>query len=143
MQNRYNLGICEIYHKNIHGYREKSNLYIHNHFILVFYIDVNDLYNDQIVRNNINNMYRSYSYILTSHPTIRNYHKIISDINNLKINIIETIELPSKEIICIIKTIWLKLLQRKWKNIYKKRIMKLKKMKNFSIIVKREIIGKI
>ena len=83
MQNKYNLGVCEIYDENIHGFTENSYPYIHTHFILIFNID-------------INNIYRSYSHILARYSIIKNYHKIISNINNLKINIIETIELPTK-----------------------------------------------
>jgi len=77
------------------------------------------------------------------HPIIRNYNHIIDNIDYLKLNIIQIIELPGFEQVACIKTIWLKLLQRKWKRIYKERKDKIKKLKNLYILRNREITGRI
>ena len=51
----------------------------------------------------------------TPHPTIRNYFNIISNINYIKPEIGECIELPNGEIVAILKTCWLKIFQKKWR----------------------------
>jgi hypothetical protein len=52
------------------------------------------------------------------HKLLRNYHNIISQPNYIKPEIAECITLPTGEHIAIIKTMWIKIIQRKWKKIY-------------------------
>ena len=52
------------------------------------------------------------------HKFIRNYHNIISKTNYIKPEIAECFELPTCEQIVIIKTIWIKIIQRKWKKVF-------------------------
>lgn len=52
------------------------------------------------------------------HKLIRNYHNIIRSPNYIKPEIAECIILPTGENIVIIKTMWIKFIQRKWKKIY-------------------------
>jgi hypothetical protein len=54
------------------------------------------------------------------HLLIRNYDNIIKKPNYIKPEIAQCIKLPTLEIIAVIKTIWIKIIQRKWKNICKK-----------------------
>jgi len=77
-----------------------------------------------------------------AHLLIRNYHNIISKPDYIKPEIAECIKLPTLETIAIIKTIWIKIIQRKWKNIYKKRhdIYNLRKIPNN--LLTRQITGK-
>lgn len=53
-----------------------------------------------------------------SHKLLRNYHNIISQPNYVKPEIAECINLPTGEQIAIIKTMWIKIIQRKWKKIF-------------------------
>ena len=55
------------------------------------------------------------------HPTIRNYHNIISKPNYIKPEIGEYIILPTQEAIAILKTFWIRIIQRKWKKIFQER----------------------
>lgn len=55
------------------------------------------------------------------HPLIRNYRNIIAQPNYIKPEIGEYIILPSLEAIAILKTVWLRIIQRKWKKIVKLR----------------------
>jgi len=55
------------------------------------------------------------------HPTIRNYSNIIHRENYIKPEIGHCIDLPTGETIVIIKTIWLKIIQRKWKKVFAER----------------------
>ena len=50
------------------------------------------------------------------HPTIRNYRNII---RHYQVDIVQPIYLPSGHMMCIPKTFWLKILQRKYKKYYK------------------------
>lgn len=56
-----------------------------------------------------------------NHPTIRNYHNIISRPNYIKPEIGEYIILPTQEAIAILKTVWIRIIQRKWKNVFAER----------------------
>ena len=61
-----------------------------------------------------------------SHPIIRNYSNIIRRANYIKPEIGLCIELHTHEQIVIIKTMWLKIIQRKWKKVFaeRKRLLK-------------------
>jgi hypothetical protein len=73
------------------------------------------------------------------HPSIRNYDKIISRKDYIKKEIGYCIVLPTQETIAILKTFWLRIVQRKWKNIFKQRQIILKKRNLPSSLYKREI----
>ena len=64
------------------------------------------------------------------HTKIRNYHNIIRRPNYIKPEIAECFELSTQEHIAIIKTIWIKLIQRKWKKVFalKQQILCIKKI---------------
>lgn len=57
-------------------------------------------------------------YRQKSHKLIRNYHNITRGPNYIKPEIAECIVLPTGENIAIIKTMWIKIIQRKWKKVY-------------------------
>ena len=73
--------------------------------------------------NEICNMYNTqYIQILntiTPHKFIKNYSNIITRQNYIKPQIGENIRLESGHCVSIIKTIWIKLIQRTWKRVYK------------------------
>jgi len=144
MRNKYKLGVCEFFHNNIHGFTNNSYKYIHGHYMILSIIHKYDFYN-LCMDNYQNHMYNYYNYNnnkLLYHPIIRNYNNIISNKNNIKVNIIQIINLSTNENIAIIKTFWLKILQRKFKKNYKNRLIKLEKMKNIRYLMQREILGK-
>lgn len=55
------------------------------------------------------------------HPTIRNYHNIISRPNYIKPEIGQYIILPTQEAVAVLKTFWIRIIQRKWKKVFKER----------------------
>lgn len=61
---------------------------------------------------------------------------------NAKLEIAECIYLPSDHCVSIIKTFWLKLIQKRWKNILKERKMCISRRSNPNAIHHREIYGK-
>jgi hypothetical protein len=55
------------------------------------------------------------------HPTIRNYYNIVSKPNYIKPEIGEYIILPTQEAVAILKTFWLRIIQKKWKKVFQER----------------------
>jgi hypothetical protein len=77
-----------------------------------------------------------------THPTIRNYRNIINNSNYIKPEIGEYIVLPTQEAVAILKTFWLRILQRKWKNVFKERLNIIKMRSNPICVYARQITGK-
>lgn len=80
--------------------------------------------------------------IFANHPTIRNYHNIISKTNYIKPEIGQYIILPTQEAVAILKTFWLKIIQRKWKNIFAQRQQIIRQRKHPLSLHYRQIHGK-
>jgi hypothetical protein len=76
------------------------------------------------------------------HKLIKNYYNIINNSSYLNIEIGQIYYLKGDECVCIIKTFWIKIIQRAWKKIYKlrKRILDLRKRPDS--IMYRQITGK-
>jgi hypothetical protein len=86
-----------------------------------------------------------YATLLTRqfpHKIIRNYDNIISRPDYIKPEIGECIELDTGEQIVIIKTIWLKIIQRKWKKVFAKRQSIIKYRSSPSSLTFRQLTGK-
>ena len=58
---------------------------------------------------------------MKNHSIIRNYKKIIAQQNYIQLHIAKVIYLSGSECVAILKTYWLKIIQRTWKKIYKQR----------------------
>lgn len=69
------------------------------------------------------------------------YNEVFTEMYR-KIEIAECIYLPSQECIGIIKTFWIKLIQRRWKNLLKERKIIIKKRCNPNSLKYIEINGK-
>jgi hypothetical protein len=78
---------------------------------------------------------------LMAHPTIRNFRKIVTSRNYIKPEIAECY-LKKGILVAILKTFWLKIIQRKWKKICVERQIILQNRKSISNIRYREIYGK-
>lgn len=75
------------------------------------------------------------------HPVIRNYHNIVSKSNYIKPEIGEYIILPTQEAIAILKTFWIRIIQKKWKKIFQQRKTIIKQRCYLSNLSIREIKG--
>lgn len=144
---KYNLILCELHYSPIHGKNYSSCPNIEEHYLIIEIFDgtsgitydtdheyINsdsgedsdeDSDENMITHiSHIQNLYlREYVTLSTSynhipHKTIRNYHNIISRPNYIRPEIAECFELPTLEHVAIIKTIWLKIIQRKWKIVF-------------------------
>lgn len=137
------LGYCEIYKPNHHGillnneYGDKK--YIYTSLLFQYSLSLSEFYDTSI--NSARKEWEErgpWQISLTSsnsnNPFIRNSKAI--KLNNLEI--LKIIKYEDYEF-CIIKTLWLKILQRKFKKYYKKHFLKRINMKN---ILNRSTIGK-
>ena len=136
---KYKLAIVELYSPYKHGTLEDKYQDIYNNYIILDIIDINEFYNDlPNIKKDIEMLYEMYdmfsSQMLSNpdidkmHPTIRNYCNIIKNPKQLELRIIEPIsknigphEYDSYSLACD-KTHWIKLIQRCWRNILKKRL---------------------
>ena len=152
-QSIYVLGICELFNDSIHGFIEgQSSPEIYYHYFMRNEIQIQEFYEEfdtiKDICERLNYYYTNricripYYYIL--HP-IPNYRIIVR--NNpqkkyeyIKTEIIERIFLPKgKEYIAIIKTFWLRIVQRTWKKVYSKQKEIWNQRRSIQSILNREI----
>lgn len=77
------------------------------------------------------------------HPLIRNYYNIITDVDNyLKPEIGLKLYLSGGECVAILKTFWLRIIQRTWKKVYSKRVACLNRRIRISSLNHRTMTGR-
>jgi len=136
--------ICELFHPDLHGYdANESDPHIHGHYLIIHiddtsnsddseYYSDSDSEDDYFILNQVMiDIYKKkYKYLTTSykknnleiiHPTIRNYFNIISSENYIIPNIGYKVYLSGNECVAILKTFWLRIVQRCWKRVYNAR----------------------
>lgn len=109
---KYNIVLCEKYNKLLHGI---ENGEINNHYLTQFRL------------KNLNNDF--INYMKRGRPDLRT-------------EIAECITLNSNYCVCILKTFWLRLIQRIWKKTYSERKNIIRKRSNPRALFHREIFGK-
>jgi hypothetical protein len=138
---KYNIVLCELHNPLIHGvpqdenYSNHSNSNITAHYIVNYrfkkydcnvseYIDDIISYRQAFYINFIKKMRR----VELIHPLYRNYKAIVANPIYIKPEIAECAILHTGESVAIIKTFWLKIIQRTWRKVYfeKKRIILLR-----------------
>ena len=158
-QSIYVLGLCELFNTNIHGFIEgQSSPEIYYHYFMRNEIPIQEFYEDiHMVEETCQRLNYYYTnricrmpYYYLYHP-IPNYRKIIRsnqsqssyNYHYIKPEIIERIILPKGgECISIIKTFWLRIIQRTWKKVYLKQKEILNKRRSIQSIRYLEIYGK-
>ena len=158
------LGYTELFHKELHGIDNFSDLNINECYITIFSIKNPIKYLKFIQFINGMDYETYYSYIcensntelsqhqeilfhimnqnkkipfINDHKTIRNFLNI-QNLLYSQIHLFEKLVLPSGESICILKTFWIKCIQRKWKKIFKHNKKIVEEMKSINYIKKRE-----
>jgi hypothetical protein len=127
-----------------------------SHYLVTSVIDIDEFYNDDY-NDDIAILKECYLMWLyqpmksqnsiivrdtITHPVIRNYMNIIDDGNYIKLDIVKVEYFGDVEMVAIIKTFWLRLIQRKWKRVYRERKNIINKRKNIITMRNREMIGK-
>jgi uncharacterized protein with HEPN domain len=143
----FRLGISELYWEPRHG--EHGEM-IDGHFIFMQEVPLNKFFkhHKRFVERIVDCYHRNYLYIASAegevqdltHPTISNFGNIIDDRKWFDVQIVST-EIIGETTITIFKTFWLKIVQRKWKQIMKqKRCIRRERMKLKSLL-NRELHG--
>jgi hypothetical protein len=144
---RFNLVICELYNRGIHGVPDihsgvDSHYLVNSRFKNFDLCDINDY--DYIVMLRARYMNLSNKYINSNNKCVnrtrfRNYLNIITRENYIRPEIAECIYLSGNECVAIIKTFWIRLIQRTWKKVYKAKMETIRKMRSVSYLKNREI----
>lgn len=140
---KYNIILCEIFNDKIHG--TPINEKLNSHFLINSRFKILDI----SVTNNVCIHYNSFYSTLhltnpnkLNHKYIRNYKNIITNESYIKPEIAECFYLETGECIAILKTFWIRLIQRKWKNILSERKKIIQKRCSIKSLLYREIYGK-
>ena len=158
--NKNYLLVCEIFHPDFHGYDvNESDPNINGHYLIIHiddnsdsdseYYSDSDSEDDYFILNEVMiDIYRKkYKYLTSSykknnleiiHPIIRNYFNIISDEFYIKPQIGYKVYLSGNECVAILKTFWIRIVQRCWKRVYKTRKEMLKPQNIIKLLRLRE-----
>jgi hypothetical protein len=151
---KFYMVIPEIYNKKLYGNPKLDGHLIiaesfdylnkYQHSLDDFIYDIYQISNfhKSFRRQAMNNDNSNSNSKFTKHSLIRNYNHIIKHINYMIPEIAQCILLPTGERMCIIKTMWLKFIQRKWKQVYQKRQEIMNNRKQIASILFRERNGK-
>ena len=145
---RTELAICEIFNPSIHGINDNSSYGINGHFLVHNTISLDDWYSYSfhdiitVLRDAYDHYIRAWGNRLPQHPIVLNYEAIIQGCKYIKLDIVVIDELEGRECVAYIKTHWLRLVQRRWKKIYKQRQEIIKFRSKPSSLIKREMTGK-
>lgn len=164
-KSRFNLVLCEILNTHLHGNDDN----IDGHYLIINKFDAStgsaiysgsedddsesddddySVYSDDsdsslsLFTNEYNDYYHQQVPNTVKHSTIRNYRNIIARPDYIRPEIAECIVLPSQHTVAIIKTIWIKIIQRKWKKVYAERNKIIKTRMQYSSLKTREITGR-
>ena len=151
------LVIVELYNEDIHGLSNHTDYDINTHYLIIetfsnTYNNDSDVSDDEDISEintisriiQISNLYnRRYRKIKRlKHSIIRNYPKMILSTNYIKPEIAECIYLKNNEYVAILKTFWIRLIQRTWKRIFVERKNVILKRKMLSSLNYRQLNGK-
>ena len=136
-QNRFKIANLELYCPDIHGIETNNQSIYNKHLILEsfdteeFYKNMNNISDDIKLRNEL---YSNQQF--TKHPIIKNYNNIIKNPKHLEIKVIEPVNIyfgtGEEEYYStgVDKTIWIKLIQRRWKTYFKNKRENMMKINN-------------
>ena len=161
--NKYNLVLCEIFNRHIHGSPNKKIRAIDGHYLLISKFDgdatileyeensdsdsdsdadTDDESNINSVAEYYNDYYNEQAQDIKPHILIQNYKNIISRPDYIKPEIGQCIVLESQHSVVIIKTMWIKIIQRKWKKIYAERQAIIRRRMQIASLYARELTGR-
>jgi len=134
---KYTISLVELYNETLHGSDETNVVYhylLHSRFKILDMTLINE--NTDYLNNEYLNLHNK------THDIFKNYKNIITRKNYIKPEITECIYLNTGHCVAILKTHWIRLIQKKWKNIIKERKTIIKKRCTVKSLRHREITGK-
>jgi hypothetical protein len=141
---RYNIVLCDLHNPTIHGIHPESDVgthyLVHSRF---------KQFNLEIINANVTTLTRMYLRSFSRqhgrpvrHPIYKNYDHIVSKANYIKPEIAECIYLETQECVAILKTFWIRLIQRSWRNVLLRRKRIIQKRSSIQCLNVRQITGK-
>ena len=120
MTKKYELAFCERFKPQIHGLDENSSPNIKEHFLIYATIDLNEFLSDEFPREE---------------KRLRCY--------NIRLEIIQADELSGgQEQVCYLKTFWLRIVQRRWKKVFRERKEMRARRSNIKALLEKQRTGK-
>jgi hypothetical protein len=125
---RYRLALAEMHHSIVHGgnltgFYLAMNLFHPTEFYDNSYREIlipfRRFYNFHLVERILK---RAPAYSQNSHEIIRNYERIVKHPSYAQLNIVQTYNGGAGELLCVLKTVWLRVFQRMWKKYYENKI---------------------
>jgi hypothetical protein len=116
---RFNIVLCELHNEMLHGLENNSAVQYH-YLVSARFKNLNtDCINDcaALGKDQYRRLTNSRIEQGKTHRIYRNYASIISKTNYIKPELAECVYLETQECVAILKTVWIKLIQRKWRNI--------------------------
>jgi hypothetical protein len=135
---KYNIILCELYNDKMHG---ATNELVSNYYLVINRIKKLNMDFINCLTQVIKQDYIDRQQDIIPHKIIKNYQNMITNPNYIKPEIGEVLYLQSGHAVCIIKTFWLKIIQRAWKKVYKIRAQMIKKRCHIQSLKHREITG--
>ncbi len=116
---KYNIVLCELYN-NTHGTPNTNSQHLYYNYLTIYRfktLNINEINEIVFVYNDC------YEFIENRNrlSPIRNFENISTRDNYVKPEIAQCIVLESGHNVSILKTFWLRLVQRRWKNIFRNR----------------------
>ena len=141
----YQLAICELYHPYFHGNivdeTEVVKNYIYNSYLCAYTIEDDEMYDEDLYPTDNSGPWglrQERIWPEVAHPTIRNYRNIV---RQYQLDIVQPIYLSTGHMMCIPKTFWLKIIQRKYKKYYKELQKRIQRAKNPKVLLRRQVTG--
>jgi len=114
VETRFVIALCELHNAEIHGSGPDGHYLVHCKYKKL------DM---KWIKETTDFMHFNYQHLHNrTHRIFPNYSRIIFRPNYMKPEIVEYLYLqPDNHCVAIIKTIWIKIIQRAWKKVFKKR----------------------
>ena len=132
MVSKYKLVLTEINHPKLHG----DFCEVYGHYMNFLNVTPAELYIDFPQEYTV--LHNTNLHCPATHTIIRCYSNIIQKTGVFHLNIVKSLQLPTGEEVCILKTFWLRIFQQKWRTYFKK---KMAFFKNPKSLMMREING--
>ena len=140
------IAICELYHPNVHGGGETVPPSISSQYIVREIVSVEEFMRKEYMMLIclMRNIYRGLH--LPDHPLIRNFQIIHKDLDYIKLHIVQINELIGEDgmvwTVGCLKTHFIRLLQRQWRAVLRRRKDILRARKHPKALRHRETTGR-
>jgi hypothetical protein len=140
------LAICSLFHPVLHGLTETSSPAITGHFLVYTTIELSEFY-DKSYLSEETHLQRYYDAVavlygqqLEGQRLIRNYLSVAKKYSRLEIIQADILE-PGGEEVGILKTFWIRIIQRRWRKIYQARQRLIKERSTMMALRERALTG--